>query len=61
MSNSESTPNTAPLKKAPSLQNELAALDNFMRLKQSQAEYLLWLEASEKKEELDGYTYRQIR
>lgn len=61
MSNPESPQNTAPLKKAPPLQSELAALDNFVRLQQSQAEYLAWLDVSEKKAALDGYIYRQIR
>ncbi len=40
---------------------EMAALENFIRLQQSQKEYLVWLEANEKKAVLDGYVYRQIR
>lgn len=40
---------------------DLAALDNFVRLQQSQVEYLAWLESNEQKAGLDGYIYRQIR
>lgn len=40
---------------------EVAALENFVRLQQSQAQYLEWLEANEQKAGLDGYIYKQIR
>ncbi|WP_303673977.1 hypothetical protein [Vampirovibrio chlorellavorus] len=40
---------------------ELAALENFVRLQQSQAQYLEWLEANEQKAGLNGYIYKQIR
>ncbi len=50
--------NTIPLA---STLEELAALENFIRLQQSQAQYLEWLEANEQKAGLDGYIYKQIR
>lgn len=40
---------------------EKAALESFVRLQQSQAQYLEWLELHEKKSGLDGYIYKQIR
>lgn len=40
---------------------EAAALENFVRLQQHQEEFLKWLEASEKKPEMDRYYYRKIR
>lgn len=40
---------------------ELAALENFVRLQQSQAQYLEWLEINEQTAGLDGYIYKQIR
>ncbi len=40
---------------------ELAALENFVRLQQSQAQYLEWLEAHEQTARLNGYIYKQIR
>jgi hypothetical protein len=41
--------------------SEIAAMENFVRLQKSQAEYLAWLEACEKKPEVDRYIYRKIR
>jgi hypothetical protein len=40
---------------------EVASLENFVRLQQSQSEYLAWLEANEKRPEMDRYFYRKIR
>jgi|GEM_PF-2910090 len=40
---------------------DMAAVENFVRLRQSQEEYLAWLEASENKPEMDRYSYRKIR
>lgn len=40
---------------------DMAAVENFVRLRQSQEEYLAWLEATEKKPEVDRYIYRKIR
>ncbi len=39
-----------------------ALMDNFVRLQQSQEEFLLWLDESEKSHpELDRYNYKKIR
>jgi hypothetical protein len=40
---------------------ELASMDNFVRLQQSQLEFMAWLDATEKTAEIDRYTYRKIR
>jgi hypothetical protein len=54
--NNPSSANHSPLPAEP-----LVTLDNFVRLKESQQEFLAWLEATEQKAEIDGYTYRKIR
>ncbi|WP_373532267.1 hypothetical protein [Vampirovibrio sp.] len=61
MSSPESTQNASTPKNNVSSLGELATLDHFLRLQQSQAEYLAWLEANEQTAGLDGYMYRQIR
>lgn len=61
MSSQDPTPSLSSLEKHSPVLSDLAALDNFVRLQQSQAEYLAWLENKERKTDLDGYIYRQIR
>lgn len=41
--------------------SDLAAVENFLRLRQSQEEYLAWLESCENKPDVDQYSYRKIR
>lgn len=41
---------------------DLAGVENFVRLQESQEEFLKWLESSEKKNpELDRYSYKKVR
>jgi hypothetical protein len=40
---------------------ENAAIENFVRLQQSQTEFLDWLNTNEKLAIVDHYTYRKIR
>jgi hypothetical protein len=40
---------------------DTAALENFVRLKQSQTDFLAWLDTSEQQASVDRYTYRKIR
>lgn len=41
--------------------SDTAALDNFMRLQQSQEEFLAWLNTNERLAVVDRYNYRKIR
>jgi hypothetical protein len=41
--------------------SDMAAVENFLRLRQSQEEFLAWLESCEKKPHVDQYIYRKIR
>jgi hypothetical protein len=42
--------------------NSLSGLESFVRLQESQEEFLKWLESSEKKDpEMDRYVYKKIR
>lgn len=61
MSSQEPTPLRPSLEKHAPILSDLSPLENFVRLQQSQAEYLAWLESKEKKADIDGYVYRQIR
>lgn len=61
MSGQEPIQHPVTLENHPHSLGDMAALENFMRLQRSQAEYLAWLEASERKTGLDRYIYRQIR
>lgn len=38
-----------------------ATMEQFVRLQQMQEEYLKWLEASERSDDLDYYVYKKIR
>ncbi len=40
---------------------QAVAMENFVRLQQHQAEYLKWLEESEKKRDMDRYSYKKVR
>lgn len=61
MSNQDPTPLQPSLSKHAPVLSDLASLDNFVKLQQSQAEYLAWLEKQERISNLDGYIYRQVR
>ena len=43
------------------MQSEQMRMRHFLNLQQSQAEFLAWLESSEKKVSIDSYIYRKIR
>ncbi|HEY9745236.1 MAG TPA: hypothetical protein V6C99_03350 [Oculatellaceae cyanobacterium] len=38
-----------------------AALENHLRLQQSQEDFLKWLEASEMRQDIDQYAFKKIR
>lgn len=61
MSTERPYPNTSTSGSIQMPSPETASMENFVRLQRSQAEYLTWLEANEKKPEIDGYIYRKIR
>jgi len=46
---------------APLSLSDTAALENFVRLQQSQEEFLAWLNTNERLAVVDRYNYRKIR
>lgn len=58
------SPQSAPVQPHPvaleALETE-ALLESYVRLQQSQVEFLAWLDATEHEAEIDRYIYRKIR
>jgi hypothetical protein len=59
--NAEQSKKPVDLTPPPICLADVAAMENFVRLRQSQEAYLAWLKAGENKPDMDCYIYRKIR